>query len=490
MPTRKQQLLRRHRHNKRLTMVLLVTILIVLLALAWWYGGWWWLAPPVLALSFWIGHEAWFSDHLFYSPRQDYRYDLSQADYERGCRYLEGVLSLDQAMELPADTDTLLLQVVLDTSLAGRLLDPCIRIEGAQGGSDQQYFERGSRGVRYLNLSGFLADLRTGQLHLTARHCRVVQANRLYAFCNPDYSRQRLLVIAPHPDDAELAAFGVYSRAPEVSVITLTQGEIEAWPYRSLGLNAAEAARLKGRLRTWDSMAIPLWGNVSPARRFQLGYYCMRLQTMWSDRQQSFGSLESGECDVRTVRHLNPCALPADRAGGAPTGRNLLEDLRVLLERLQPQVIVLPHPIMDPHPDHRAATQFVTLAAEVLHHPPVWLYYANHLHDNDLWPMGPTGYGIALPPAFQPMPACSLWTPVLERGVCINKSLALAMQHDLQRRPPLKKRLRRCLQWMLAGRRWPTLDSDEFQRKAVRRHELFWVCRQPLEQKDTAQETS
>ena len=35
--------------------------------------------------------------------------------------------------------------------------------------------------------------------------------------------------------------------------------------------------------------------------------------------------------------------------------------------------------------------------------------------------------------------------------------------------------LRRLIQRLLAGRRWPATGEDEFFRKAVRRHELFWV---------------
>jgi hypothetical protein len=49
------------------------------------------------------------------------------------------------------------------------------------------------------------------------------------------------------------------------------------------------------------------------------------------------------------------------------------------------------------------------------------------------------------------------------------------MQHDLQLSLPAKKRLRRLIQRLLAGRRWPLTGEDEFMRKAVRRHELFWV---------------
>jgi hypothetical protein len=57
----------------------------------------------------------------------------------------------------------------------------------------------------------------------------------------------------------------------------------------------------------------------------------------------------------------------------------------------------------------------------------------------------------------------------------MDKAMALGMQHDLQGRPPLKRRLRRVIQRLLAGRCWPRTGEDEFFRKAVRRHELFWV---------------
>ena len=55
------------------------------------------------------------------------------------------------------------------------------------------------------------------------------------------------------------------------------------------------------------------------------------------------------------------------------------------------------------------------------------------------------------------------------------KRFSAIVSHDLQAPLPTKKRLRRLLQRLLAGRRWPASGEDEFFRKAVRRHELFWV---------------
>lgn len=467
MSARKQQLLKEHRRKKRL--VLLVALL-ALVALGV-FAPWW--SVPLAVLLGWVAHEAWFADHLFYSPRDDYRYDFP-----------EGQLSLPASLgphglhvatdALPGDYETLLLQIRVRANWLGRWLDPQVLIEGSEG-IDRQDFERGVNGVRYLNLSGQGAALRGGHLRIRGRHCRLDSQGTLHAFHNPDYAERRLMVIAPHADDAELAAFGLYSRAEEVSIVTLTQGEIEAGYYQRLGLDQAAAARLKGRLRTWDSLAVPLWGGVPASRCVQLGYYCLQLPAMCGEPDKGFGSRESGESDIRDLRRHNPLKLPAD-ADGVPSWNNLVADLVALLEHFRPEVLVTPHPQLDPHADHVHATRALQEAIQLsAWKPQTLLLYANHLHDNDRWPMGPAEGGVALPPCIEALPADALWSPALDAATRIDKAQALAMQHDLTVPLPAKKRLRRLIQRALAGRCWPASGEDEFFRKAVRRHELFWV---------------
>lgn len=461
MDARKQKLLRQHRRQKRIAML---TALVALVVIGVTVSVW---LVPLLVVLGWIAHEAWFADHLFYRPQEDYRYEFPpnavQLDgrIERGCLHLAG--------DLP-DGDTLILEVQLKASLAGRLRDPRVYI-----GGDRQDFERGVRGRRYLNLSGQQEALRAGSLRFDSRYCRLGAEVRLHAMRNPDYTQRRVLIIAPHADDAELAAFGLYSHTEEVAIVTLTQGEIEADNYRRLGLDSTAAARLKGRLRTWGSLAVPLWGGVAQQYCVQLGYYCLQLSAMEAMPERVFGSRESSETDIRTVRAHNPLQLPGDR-DGQPTWENLQADLRALLAHFRPEVVITPHPELDPHADHVAATRALRQAIEEGEwKPEALLLYANHLHDNDRWPMGPAGCGIALPPAIEPLPADQLWSPTLSAETRLDKAMALAMQHDLQEPLPLKKRLRRTIQRILAGRRWPTTGDDEFFRKAVRRHELFWV---------------
>ncbi|SDS24501.1 GlcNAc-PI de-N-acetylase [Pseudomonas asplenii] len=466
--SRKQQLLKRHRRNKRLALLMgLVLLVAVGVLLAWWL-------PPVLALLAWVAHEAWFADHLFYAPGDDYQYAFPEGSEQIAARLEGGLLKLDGLVELAGD-ETLILAIRLKSRWLGRFLDPVIEIQGAQS-TDRQTFERGVNGLRYLNLGGFAPALVAGSLRLRGRFCRWLGEPVLWVFRQPDLRRQRVMVIAPHADDAELAAYGLYSQADETWIVTLTAGEIEAKHYQAMGLPRAEAARLKGRLRAWDSIAVPRWAGVSQAHCVQLGYFCLQLPAMQAAPDQPVASREAELEDIRLFRQFNPFALPADR-DGVPSWNNLLADLRELLSRARPQMIVLPHASLDPHPDHICAQAAVMEALEGLEWQPTTLLgYANHLHDNDRWPMGDSGAGVALPPVFdaQPMqPYCLSLSLEQQR----DKAMALGMMHDLQPRAPLKRRLRRSIQWLLARRVQSPYGENEFFRKAVRRHELFWLLK-------------
>ncbi|KRW66595.1 GlcNAc-PI de-N-acetylase [Pseudomonas sp. TTU2014-105ASC] len=474
MSARKKALLKKHRRNKRIILALLTLILAAFIDFGVYNIGPWWVSP-ILAMLFWLAHEAWFADHLFYSPRDSYRYSFPPDSVALPVALSEGqVLCCGQ--DVPVSADTLILEVDVRSTWAGFLLDPQVLISGMPE-PDRQDFERRVSGKRYLNLSGAGESLRVGKLTLKGKHCRLGKSAILHAFSHPDFSKQKVMIIAPHADDAELAAFGLYSESREPVIVTLTQGEIEAGYYCRLGLDTAAAARLKGRLRTWNSYAVPLWGDVPIENCVQLGYYCLQLSDMHAHPGEVYGSRESEEADIRGARYLNKHSLPGD-ADGLPTWQNLIDDLVELLEQHQPEVVVMPHPELDPHDDHVHATLAVDQAiAQSSWKPGVHLLYANHLADNDRWPMGPANCGVALPPAIEPLPAYAPWSPLLSSATRIDKAMALSMQHDLQIPLPFKKRLRRVIQRFLAGRVWPAIGEDEFFRKAVRRHELFWVCR-------------
>lgn len=467
--SRKQQLLKRHRRNKRIGLLIALVLLIAIgVLVAWWL-------PLVLALLGWVAHEAWFADHLFYSPGDDYEYSFPPYTQQPKV-HLDGErLRLDEGVML-VDDATLVLALRIKSTWLGRFIDPAIELSGGDK-PDWQTFERGVNGLRYLNLTGQSQVLSRGGLRLRGRFCRVSGEPVLRAFEQPDYRRQRVMVIAPHADDAELAAYGLYSQADEAWIVTLTAGEIEAEHYQQMGLGKVDASRLKGRLRAWDSIAVPRWAGVPEAHCVQLGYFCLQLAAMRAAPTQPVGSREAEMDDIRPFRQFNPFALPGD-VDGAPTWNNLLADLRGLFLRARPEVIVLPHPTLDPHPDHICAQQAVLEALRGLEWQPTTLLgYANHLHDNDRWPMGDAGHGIALPPAFDASVPAQPYSLPIPLELQHAKAMALGMMHDLQPRMPYKRRLRRLIQRVLASRVPPLYGENEFFRKAVRRQELFWLLR-------------
>lgn len=466
--SRKQQLLKRHRRTKRIALLIGLLVLIaagVLVA--------WWL-PLILAVVLWAGHEAWFADHLFYSPNEDYAYAFPHGSEVPGLRLDAGRLLLDAPL---AADDTLIVGIELHSSWLGRFIDPAVELLGLQT-PDRQVFERGVGGRRYLNLTGAADALAASKLRVRGRFCRINGQPTLWRFRQPDYRQQRVMVIAPHADDAELAAFSLYSQAAESWIVTLTAGEIEAEHYQQMGLPKAQAAQLKGRLRAWDSIAVPRWAGVPEAQCVQLGYFCMQLAAMQAAPDQAQASREAQLSDTRLFRQFNAFALPGD-VDGAPTWHNLIADLRALLLKARPQVIVLPTPLLDPHADHICAHAAILEALEGLAwQPDTLLGYANHLHDNDRWPMGDSGAGVALPPRFDTadeLVPCSFTLALSQQQ---DKAMALGMMHDLQPRAPFKRRVRRWLQQVLAGRSPSPYGENEFFRKAVRRHELLWVLKQ------------
>ena len=163
MSARKQQLLKRHRRNKRIG---LLVALLALLAVGLLVSPW---LLPILLVALWVAHEAWFADHLFYSPQQDYFYRFPPDTRSVACTVEEGRLRLPASFDVAdAAAATMFLKLHLRRTWLGYWFDPAVQI-----GDDCQTFERGVDGVRYLNLSGQGAQLRVGDLRLQGRFCRL-----------------------------------------------------------------------------------------------------------------------------------------------------------------------------------------------------------------------------------------------------------------------------------------------------------------------------
>ncbi len=237
-----------------------------------------------VGILFYVAHALLWVDHIFYSPVGDYKFTFNAS------LSFAGTLTHDQfklLTPLPVNVDTCILPITLKVNGLGFLFDPYVEFRSKEVVS-RQYFERGANGQRFFNLTRLLESLQkiNEPIQVSCRYCSIQEGNMiLLGFSNTSYCDKRILIISPHADDAELAAFAFYKHADSAMIVTITAGEIDAKSYEAIAGNGAgkgnkiAAGLLKGRLRAWDSIAVPMWAGHH-VQAIHLGYFCMTLKAV------------------------------------------------------------------------------------------------------------------------------------------------------------------------------------------------------------------
>ena len=308
---------------------------------------------------------------------------------------------------------------------------------------------------------------------MVVHHCSFDPTVTILSFKNPLSDQDKVMIIAPHADDAELAAFCLYSRH-DSCIVTLTAGEIEAEYYEHAAAGKEEASRFKGRLRSWESVVVPQWGGVNNGNTMQLGYFCLALERMYAQKDVAVSSSTANLDDTRYFRSFNHRRLKSDQ-DGLPTWNNLVQDLVEVMQDYKPDIIVTPHPVMDPHRDHRYATMACLEACEKsMIAVDCFLLYANHYACTDMFPFGLSGSVASLPPVFDPTPEMKVFSYLTDQPCQQEKLAALAMMHDLMTPIGLKKKIRQILQHVFLRRDAMRYGDDDYFRKSIRHNELFY----------------
>lgn len=219
---------------------------------------------------------------------------------------------------------------------------------------------------------------------------------------NPKAS-DRLLVIAPHPDDESLAAGGLMQRVlasgGSVRIVLFTAGDgyVEAvvhetgspqprsTEYITYGERRLKEMRAAVRVLGGGRIRLQVLG-------FPDGGLEALLQAHWW-RSRPERSQTTLATDPPYDEALEP-DVPYD-------GEDLRRELVTILRESRPTMIVLPDPL-DRHPDHRAAGLFILLALDDWLHqggkpapkPPLLLSYLVHWPD---WPRADAGAPFELP---------------------------------------------------------------------------------------------
>jgi len=397
-----------------------------------------------------------------FNPQHDYAYDLAATDATVVMVELDGT-----GFDWPAEAeegDTAFLEITL-TGTSG----PAPALKAICGEAVvRQVFEDNARGRRFLDVSPLLKDRAARVDLVTSGVERQPGAARLFVYRNTPLAGRRVLVLAPHPDDAEIAAFGVY-RQTGADVVTVTSGDAGGENFEALFNEPAEHYRVKGWIRTWDSISVPFYGGVPPGKARNLGYYDATLRRLQAQPTVALPPLMARLDNPAYYRKLNMDAALRDRPFHG-TWEGLVADIVWELERVRPEVIVAPHPLLDNHADH----QFTTIA--LIDALRIWkgeceLYlYTNHALENEAWPLGDRDAMSGLPPSSRSaLYFRRLYSHPVSPEEQKLKLVALEDMHDLRAfdlrdgKPPVSEAERAA---------WKTYD---YYRRGPRPNELFFV---------------
>lgn len=173
----------------------------------------------------------------------------------------------------------------------------------------------------------------------------------------------RVLVLAPHPDDESIACGGILRKAVEmnlpVRVAFLTCGDNNQWSfvlYRKRLVIIPRSVRGMGRVRHREALAAGAALGLAPTHLVFLGYPDFGTLAIWNthwNREKAFRAMLTGARAVPYDFALRPHA--------PYKGEEILRDITTVLSEFRPTKVFVSHP-GDHNPDHRALYLFTQVA--------------------------------------------------------------------------------------------------------------------------------
>jgi hypothetical protein len=206
-----------------------------------------------------------------YDQKLDYKYEFNPEFAQiQNIQLNNNRLDLS---DLPAGFHTVFLEMNLKSTLKGFANEPEIKMIA---GTDtlSQNFECRVKGIRYINISQFIQNERN-EIQFEFNGCKLKSNEiKLIAYQNIPTQNQKYLILAPHPDDAEIAAYGLYASHPDSTFIaTVTAGDAGSMNYDEVYADSTVHYIKKGKIRAWNSITVPMLGGIAPENAINLGYF-------------------------------------------------------------------------------------------------------------------------------------------------------------------------------------------------------------------------
>ena len=375
-----------------------------------------------------------------YNQKQNYMYDL-------------------QTKATCKNHDTSFLEIKLYPTLCSYIFKPYICVDGVK-----TFFEYGAKGVRYINIS-HVKD-KTPKPHFI----KIDKKTKIFNFKNEIDLNKKILILSPHADDAEIASFGLYNVAKDVTIVTTTIGENGNQNYKKSYNNTLQATLKKAQLRTLDALCTPFLGGVEFSNTLTLGYNGGSLQPL--KNKQEFKTTLKDITPFRKTKHS--CIKLPDVT--KPTYETFLNDINEIVKQLQPEIIITPHPQIDSHPDHKQTTLTLLEVLKQSNLNPTLLLYTNHLQLSETYPLGNIGSSITLPPNKEDFIFNSIYSFKLDQQNQTDKFFALENIHDL-RDSYLQTNIKSIYKHLIKLiKRKITSKDKSYYKRAIRDNELFFVA--------------
>ncbi|MGD9209664.1 MAG: PIG-L family deacetylase [Desulfobacteraceae bacterium] len=408
-----------------------------------------------------------------YDVAKDYKYDFFNTNAIISELYIKnGKILLPK---LNHNRQSSFIKINAKTTFWGNYFEPSITLISKKK-SYTQYFEKGVNGIRYLNISP-LTSLKGTKIQLETKYMAVDnQTATLFLFTNKEIKKAKIMIIAPHPDDAEIAAYGLYSSNKKSYIITITAGDAGSNKYDEIYQDKVKQYLKKGKLRTWNSITVPLLGGIPPEQCINLGFFDATLKKMYKNQSSTIGGIYTKASDISTFRKQNISSISSGLSGKS-NWKSLVENIKYLLRIIDPDIIITPYPALDKHKDHKLSSLALFEAIKKINLKKGDLYlYTNHHTLNEHYPYGKMGGLISLPPNFkETIYFDEIYSHTLSIDNMKDKLLALEAMNDLRLDTEWRS-FAGAVKLANANFKKTIMDKEKsYYRRAIRSNELFFV---------------